>query len=62
MDLMAFVRQTMFDSAVKNLYGTKNVPQTEAGMREMEQKFVKYDEGFEYGTQLPECLLRQIHA
>ena len=58
MELMSFVRQTMFDTVMRLLFGSKNVPQTEAGMRELEQKFIKFDEGFEYGTQLPEFLIR----
>ena len=58
MELMSFVRQTMFDAVVRLLFGTENVPQTEAGMRELERKFVKFDADFEYGTQLPEFLIR----
>ena len=58
MELMSFVRQTMFDSVMRLLFGFKNVPQTEAGMRELEQKFVKFEEDFEYGTQIPEFLIR----
>jgi 24-hydroxycholesterol 7alpha-hydroxylase len=58
MDLMSFVRQTMFDSVVRQLFGADNVPETETGMRELERKFVKFDEDFEYGTQLPEFLIR----
>ena len=58
MELMSFVRQTMFDSVMRQLYGSNNMPQTEDGMRELEQKFVTFDEDFEYGTQLPEFLIR----
>ena len=58
MDLMSFVRRTMFDSVVRQLFGADNVPETETGMRELERKFVKFDEDFEYGTQLPEFLIR----
>ena len=58
MDLMSFVRHTMFDSVVRQLFGADNVPETETGMRELERKFVKFDEDFEYGTQLPEFLIR----
>ena len=61
-ELMSFVRQTMFDSVVRQLFGSENMPQTEAGMRELEQKFVKFDQDFEYGTQLPEFLIRCIYA
>ena len=61
MDLMSFVRQTMFDSVVRQLFGaSNNLPQTEAGMKELERKFVKFDEDFEYGTQLPEFLIRSM--
>ena len=61
MDLMSFVRQTMFDSVVRQLFGaSNNLPQTEAGMRELERKFVKFDKDFEYGTQLPEFLIRSV--
>jgi 24-hydroxycholesterol 7alpha-hydroxylase len=58
MDLMTFVRQNMFDSVVTQLFGAENVPGTEAGMRELEQNFVKFDADFEYGTQLPEFFIR----
>ena len=58
MDLMSFVRGTMFDSVVRQLFGRENVPQTEDKMRELEKKFFKFDEDFEYGTQLPEVLIR----
>ena len=57
MELMSFVRQTMFDSVVRQLYGPDNAPPTENGMREMERNFFKYDTNFEYGTQLPEFLM-----
>ena len=60
MDLMSFVRQTLFDSVVRQLFGANNVPQTEAGMRELERKFVKFDQDFEYGTQLPEFIIRFV--
>jgi 24-hydroxycholesterol 7alpha-hydroxylase len=59
MELMSFVRHTMFDSVVRQLFGSENVPQTEDGMRELERKFVKFDKDFEYGTQLPEFLIRE---
>ena len=62
MELMSFVRHTMFDSVVRQLFGPENVPKTEDGMRELERKFYKFDEDFEYGTQLPEFLIRYVHS
>ena len=55
---MSFVRQTMFDSVVRQLFGADNLPQSEADMRELEHNFVKFDEDFEYGTQLPDFIIR----
>lgn len=60
MDLMSFVRCIMFDSVVRQLFGRENVPQTEDEMREFEKKFFKFDEDFEYGTQLPEMFIRCV--
>ena len=58
MKLMSFVRQAMFDAVMRLLFGTENMPQTEAGMRELKRKFVKFDTGFELAAQLPEFLIR----
>ena len=62
MDLMSFVRQAMFDSVMRELYGSKNLPQTETGMRELEHKFVKYSEGLENVIQPPEFLFRLVQS
>ena len=48
----------MFDAVVRQLFGADNMPHSEAGMRELERKFVKFDQDFEYGTQFPEFLIR----
>ena len=55
---MEFVRHAMFDSVVRQLFGSENLPHSDTGMRELERKFVKFDQDFEYGTQLPEFLIR----
>ena len=60
MDLMSFVRQAMFNSVMREIYGSKNLPQTETGMRELEHKFVKYSEGLENLMQPPEFLFRLV--
>ena len=56
-DLMEFVRAAMFSSVVRELFGEKLMPAAEKDMRELMQKFVKFDEDFEYGAQLPEIFL-----
>ncbi len=58
MELMDFVRHAMFESVVRQLFGRENIPQTREEVREMEKKFVKYDEDFEYGAELPEIFLK----
>ena len=54
MELMDFVRHAMFEAVVKQLFGCE----TRERAREMEQKFIKYDEGFEYAAELPEIFLK----
>ena len=54
---MEFVRAAMFSSVVRELFGEKLMPATEKDMHEFMQKFVKFDEDFEYGAQLPEIFL-----
>lgn len=58
MELMDFVRHSMFESVVRRLFGSENIPQTREKLREMERKFAKYDEDFEYGAELPEIFLK----
>ena len=58
MDLMSFVRRSMFSCVIRMLFGRENVPQTEEGMAELQDKFFKFDKDFEYGCQLPEFVLR----
>ena len=58
MELMDFVRDPMFEAVVRQLFGRENVPKSKAEMLEFQRKFVKYDEDFEYGTELPEIFLK----
>ncbi|XP_070567755.1 24-hydroxycholesterol 7-alpha-hydroxylase-like [Ptychodera flava] len=57
-DLMFIVRRIMFTAVVNNLFGDDVLPTTDEKIQELEDKFVKYDEDFEYGSQLPEFVVK----
>ena len=54
MDLLQFVRKTLFNGAVESLFGRETV---ESRREALYEHFYAYDKDFEYGTQLPELLL-----
>ena len=48
----------MYPAVMSNLLGKNNSPGAPFTMQQFEKTFVKYDEGFEYGSQLPDLFLR----
>ncbi|XP_059794549.1 24-hydroxycholesterol 7-alpha-hydroxylase isoform X3 [Balaenoptera ricei] len=58
MDLNNLVRHLLYPVTVNVLFKKGLFPTSERKIREFHQHFQAYDEGFEYGSQLPECLLR----
>ncbi|KAB0356365.1 hypothetical protein FD754_000521 [Muntiacus muntjak] len=57
-DLNKFMRHLLYPVTVNILFKKGLFPSDERKIREFHQHFQAYDEGFEYGSQLPECLLR----
>ncbi|KAB1261312.1 24-hydroxycholesterol 7-alpha-hydroxylase [Camelus dromedarius] len=57
-DLNSLVRQILYPATVNVLFKKGWFPTDERKIREFHQHFQAYDEGFQYGSQLPECLLR----
>ncbi|KAI4560710.1 hypothetical protein MJG53_017339 [Ovis ammon polii x Ovis aries] len=57
-DLNKFMRHLLYPVTVNILFKKGLFPTDERKIREFHQHFQAYDEGFEYGSQLPECLLR----
>ncbi|XP_077977069.1 24-hydroxycholesterol 7-alpha-hydroxylase-like [Glandiceps talaboti] len=57
-DLMHVVRRIMFAAVVNNLFGDEILPTSDDKIQELEDTFTKYDEDFEYGSQLPEAFLK----
>ncbi|XP_043918575.1 24-hydroxycholesterol 7-alpha-hydroxylase isoform X2 [Protopterus annectens] len=57
-DLYDLVRQVMYPSVVNNLFGKGTCPTSKSEFKEFEKHFQKFDEDFEYGSQLPEIFLR----
>ncbi|XP_052548620.1 24-hydroxycholesterol 7-alpha-hydroxylase isoform X2 [Tympanuchus pallidicinctus] len=57
-DLMELVRHVMYPAVVNTLFGKGVCPTSQSQLREFEEHFWKYDEDFEYASQMPECLLR----
>lgn len=58
MDLNNLVRHLLYPVTVNVLFKKGLFPTNERKIREFHQHFQAYDEGFEYGSQLPERLLR----
>lgn len=52
------LRSVMYPAVMSNLLGSCNSPQQNGSMKEFKDKFTVYDEGFEYGSQLPDMFLR----
>uniref|UniRef100_A0A8C9L5Z5 Lanosterol 14-alpha demethylase n=1 Tax=Pavo cristatus TaxID=9049 RepID=A0A8C9L5Z5_PAVCR len=48
----------MYPAVVNTLFGKGLCPTSQSELREFEEHFWKYDEDFEYASQMPECFLR----
>eukprot|EP00731_Ephydatia_muelleri_P030117 Em0021g640a len=57
-DLMDFVRDSMFTPVVTKLFGRENLPPSQEELAKLQKTFQKYDEDFEYGAELPEIFLK----
>ncbi|KAI1897571.1 hypothetical protein AGOR_G00084640 [Albula goreensis] len=57
--LSDLVRSVMYPAVMSNLLGKCNSPSCPATVQEFKDKFRIYDEGFEYGSQLPDIFLRE---
>ncbi|KAM5262900.1 24-hydroxycholesterol 7-alpha-hydroxylase [Ctenodactylus gundi] len=58
MDLNKFVRHILYASTVNVLFKKNLFPTQKGKIEEFYRHFQEYDEGFEYGSQIPEWLLR----
>ncbi|KAM8938373.1 24-hydroxycholesterol 7-alpha-hydroxylase isoform 2-T2 [Lycaon pictus] len=58
MELNHLVRNLLYPVTMNMLFKKGLFPRNEGKIREFYQHFQAYDEGFEYGSQMPECLLR----
>ncbi|XP_054035899.1 24-hydroxycholesterol 7-alpha-hydroxylase isoform X2 [Dryobates pubescens] len=57
-DLNDLVRHVMYPAVVNTLFGKGSCPTSQNEIKEFEEHFQKYDEDFEYASQMPECFLR----
>ncbi|XP_027742380.1 24-hydroxycholesterol 7-alpha-hydroxylase isoform X2 [Empidonax traillii] len=57
-DLNDLVRHVMYPAVVNTLFGKGICPTSQSEIKEFEEHFQKYDEDFEYASQMPECFLR----
>ncbi|XP_030628887.1 24-hydroxycholesterol 7-alpha-hydroxylase [Chanos chanos] len=57
--LNELVRSVMYPAVISNLLGKCNAPGTPLSRQEFKKKFTIYDEGFEYGSQLPDIFLKE---
>ncbi|XP_039551945.1 24-hydroxycholesterol 7-alpha-hydroxylase isoform X2 [Passer montanus] len=57
-DLNGLVRHVMYPAVVNTLFGKGICPTSPSEIKEFEEHFQKYDEDFEYASQMPECFLR----
>ncbi|XP_053919467.1 24-hydroxycholesterol 7-alpha-hydroxylase isoform X2 [Cuculus canorus] len=57
-DLSDLVRHVMYPAVVSTLFGKGTCLTTQSKLKEFEEHFQKYDEDFEYASQMPECFLR----
>ncbi|XP_054578068.1 24-hydroxycholesterol 7-alpha-hydroxylase isoform X2 [Eptesicus fuscus] len=57
-DLNILVRHLLYPVSVNTLFKKGLFPTNKRKIMEFYQHFQTYDEGFEYGSQMPECLLR----
>ncbi len=52
----------MYPAVMSNLLGRCNSPSNALTRQEFLEKFTTYDEGFEYGSQLPDMFLKCVNA
>ncbi|XP_069584306.1 24-hydroxycholesterol 7-alpha-hydroxylase [Ranitomeya imitator] len=57
-DLYNLIRGVMYPAVVDNLFGNGTCPTSKDTIKEFEEHFWRFDEGFEYGSQIPEWFLR----
>ncbi|XP_075057422.1 24-hydroxycholesterol 7-alpha-hydroxylase [Mixophyes fleayi] len=57
-ELYDLVRRIMYPAVVDTLFGKGMCPTSKETIKEFEDHFRKFDEGFEYGSQIPEWFLR----
>ncbi|NWH74451.1 CP39A hydroxylase, partial [Piaya cayana] len=57
-DLNDLVRHVMYPAVVNTLFGKGTCATSQSELKEFEEHFQKYDEDFEYASQMPECFLR----
>ncbi|KAM8953269.1 24-hydroxycholesterol 7-alpha-hydroxylase [Pelodytes ibericus] len=57
-ELYSIVWQIMYPAVVDTLFGKGVCPTSKETLKEFKEHFRKFDEGFEYGSQLPEYFLR----
>ncbi|XP_071755563.1 24-hydroxycholesterol 7-alpha-hydroxylase [Centroberyx gerrardi] len=57
--LSELVRGVMYPAVMSNLLGKNNSPGSPFTMEQFKENFAIYDEGFEYGSQLPDIFLRE---
>uniref|UniRef100_A0A8C2D5Y5 Cytochrome P450, family 39, subfamily A, polypeptide 1 n=1 Tax=Cyprinus carpio TaxID=7962 RepID=A0A8C2D5Y5_CYPCA len=57
--LNEIIKSVMYPAVMSNLLGRCNSPSNALTRQEFLEKFTTYDEGFEYGSQLPDMFLKQ---
>ncbi|KAM3930635.1 24-hydroxycholesterol 7-alpha-hydroxylase isoform 1-T1 [Leptodactylus fuscus] len=57
-ELYDLVRRVMYPAVVDNLFGKGMCPTSRDTIKEFVEHFRKFDDGFEYGSQIPEWFLR----
>ncbi|XP_036623686.1 24-hydroxycholesterol 7-alpha-hydroxylase [Trichosurus vulpecula] len=58
-DLCNFVRRALYPVTVNIIFGKGLYPTTQEKIQEFNEHFQIYDDGFQYGSQIPECFLRK---
>ncbi|XP_076872857.1 24-hydroxycholesterol 7-alpha-hydroxylase isoform X2 [Brachyhypopomus gauderio] len=53
------IRNVMYPAVMSNLLGKENSPDGPMAIREFVRRFTTYDDGFEYGSQLPGMFLKE---
>ncbi|XP_067401025.1 24-hydroxycholesterol 7-alpha-hydroxylase-like isoform X2 [Emydura macquarii macquarii] len=58
-NLRDLIRSVMYPATVNILFGKGICPTNKSDIKEFEEHFQKYDEDFEYGSQMPEYFMRK---